>query len=772
MSTTSEYRRDGILILDRPVQLPEVLDILIVGGGPAGTGAAFRAKELGLSALVIDYDDLMKQIRDYPKNKKILPNYGVGDTAKFPKCGKLIGLLPFEPIDKDELCERWKGYYREHNVPAIIGLELIDLQRQPDEVWKAKVYNANTKSEQFFLAKHVVLAMGNGAPRPFDIPGNTRDIAYRMADPALYVNAPVLVIGGGTSAAEAVIAISNEKINNNDASAVFWSYRSSKLPKVSKALADEYFAAFVENGNIRTCPNSEPVAVVTAEDRQEYLSIRVDRRIIAGRPNETVHFEFLKKYCLACIGQEIPESFLNKLGIPLMAGGPSGKKRIVVTPLRESRQPNVYLIGSMLGQTYLETEDFNADPATFREKKFGGNIKAAITDGVFVTEVIKQKLAQQAIIQVDLAFYEEDAEQKEISRLMPVAAPMLVEPAPVEAAPAPRAALIRISANDMEVEKFSLNSLGLTTIGRKDCDLSFPNDALLADRHASISSTADGYFLRDDGSHYGVFLKLRAASPLEVSSGDVVQLGKQFLVFRFENENYTVLHYDAAGQLMKRHALEEGTVEMGRAASLVLDGNDAILSRRHLAVTRRAGKVLIQDLNSANGSYIKVRNAVRLEPDDQFRLGQLIFKFVLQQEETKYSVIFKTPPAIAAKPTIEKPAPPAAAKPAPAAEAKDLKPEGMVVVFKNAGKTCPIAKRGQTICDIAEKNGIKIKADCHEGNCGSDPIRILSGAENLNDVGGIEQTTLEEKNNLTPGEYRLACMVKPKGPVVVEILAT
>jgi ferredoxin len=164
-----------------------------------------------------------------------------------------------------------------------------------------------------------------------------------------------------------------------------------------------------------------------------------------------------------------------------------------------------------------------------------------------------------------------------------------------------------------------------------------------------------------------------------------------------------------------------------------------------------------------------------LEPDDQFRIGQLIFKFVLQQEETKYTVIYKTPPPIAAQPTAEKPAPPASPKPAPAVEAKDLKPvkpEGMVVVFKNAGKTCPIAKRGQTICDIAEKNGIKIKADCHEGNCGSDPIRILSGAENLNEVGGIEQTTLEEKNNLKPGEYRLACMVKPKGPVVVEILET
>jgi ferredoxin len=95
----------------------------------------------------------------------------------------------------------------------------------------------------------------------------------------------------------------------------------------------------------------------------------------------------------------------------------------------------------------------------------------------------------------------------------------------------------------------------------------------------------------------------------------------------------------------------------------------------------------------------------------------------------------------------------------------------MVVVFKNNGKSCPY-KRNQTICDLAEKNGVTIKADCHEGNCGSDPVRILSGGENLSPAGGIEQATLEDKNNLKPGEYRLACVAKLKGQgaVVVEVL--
>ena len=64
-----ETLADGTFVLDEPVAVPEILDLLIVGGGPAGTAAAFRAKELGMAALVIDYDDLMKRIRDYAKDK-------------------------------------------------------------------------------------------------------------------------------------------------------------------------------------------------------------------------------------------------------------------------------------------------------------------------------------------------------------------------------------------------------------------------------------------------------------------------------------------------------------------------------------------------------------------------------------------------------------------------------------------------------------------------------------------------------------------------------
>ena len=113
---TTDHLPDGRLELATPVTLPKPLDVLIVGGGPAGTGAAFRAKELGLSALVIEHDDILKRIRDYATGKPIKPDFGGAQEMGFPKGEELIAELQFSDIDKDVMFDRWKGLYRRHSV--------------------------------------------------------------------------------------------------------------------------------------------------------------------------------------------------------------------------------------------------------------------------------------------------------------------------------------------------------------------------------------------------------------------------------------------------------------------------------------------------------------------------------------------------------------------------------------------------------------------------------------------------------------------------------
>ena len=168
-----ETRHDGSIVLDPPVELPEVLDALIVGGGPFGTAAAFRLKELGRNALVIDYDDLMKRIRDYAKDKQILPNYGGGDRMQFPKGGDLVAKLCSSRASTRTTCaSSGSRSIARSGIPAQVGVEMTGLERD-GELWQVVAWNHNLKQEQTFLkARHVVLAFGRGVPRRFDIPGN------------------------------------------------------------------------------------------------------------------------------------------------------------------------------------------------------------------------------------------------------------------------------------------------------------------------------------------------------------------------------------------------------------------------------------------------------------------------------------------------------------------------------------------------------------------------------------------------------------------------
>jgi thioredoxin reductase/pSer/pThr/pTyr-binding forkhead associated (FHA) protein/ferredoxin len=801
-----ETRPDGSIVLDPPVALPEVLDALIVGGGPFGTAAAFRLKELGRNALVIDYDDLMKRIRDYPKDKQILPDYGGGDRMQFPKGGELIAKLYFPAIDKDAMCVQWKSLYRENRVPAQVGVEMTGLERD-GTLWKVIAWNHNLKQEQTFLAHHVVLAFGRGVPRRFDIPGRVEGLAFGLTMASKYVGEPVLVIGGGTSAAEAVIAISGAKNDSGDTSDVYWSYRGEKMPKVSRALADPFFQAFVGNGNVRYLPSSEPVAVLEIGE-ESFLSVRTSRIVSEKAPPETTQLEFRKVFCIACIGEDIPEALLAKIGTPLVVGGPLNKKRIVVSPLLETRQENVYLAGDVLSPAYFETTAFD-DPGTFKETKRRGNIKAAMRDGVLIAEVIDQKLAGKTLIKVHLEF--EEGEPEAEAAAVPVAAAPIAAGAAYEApqatiarAPAVPYRLVSILPSGVEANEYRLSPSGSTTIGRQGADVAFAEDLGLSDIHARIVGSGDNYTIRDEGSAEGVFLQPGGGRAADVPPGGIIRAGRQWLVVGEDPSHPSLIHYDSSGRRLGKYELKAATTMFGRQSpDVTIAPEDGSLSRRHLAAMVHEGRVSVKDLGSGNGTYIKVVGDMALSHGDRLHISRQVLQFSDERQTArpKADVAVDTsfysrkqaaeimasipppapaapapkpaaapPPKAAAPPPPSKAAPPPPA-PAAAAAAPAAAGGGPGVTFQALGKTftCP---KGQTIFEAAEHGGFKMEADCHQGVCGMDPVKVISGAENLGPMGGTEKGTLEDLCSLEPGPYRLACMARLNGPVVVDIVKT
>ena len=258
---------DGRIELATPVALPDVLDMLIVGGGPAGTAAAFRAKELGLTAFVIEIDDVMKRIRDYDEEKPIKPDFGAGRQMGFPKAGELIEQLHFfTDVKGRDLCRSWKQLYRDHSVPVQVGVELRGLEPDGEESWRAVVRNHRTESDGALRARHVVLALGAGMPRRLDVPGDVRAIGSRLAAAQRYVGAAACVIGGGVSAVEAVIAISAAKAAAADDTAVYWSHRGHQMPRVPQALEAAMAQATDVHQNVRVLPASVPREVAETDD--------------------------------------------------------------------------------------------------------------------------------------------------------------------------------------------------------------------------------------------------------------------------------------------------------------------------------------------------------------------------------------------------------------------------------------------------------------------------------------------------------------------------
>jgi nitrite reductase (NADH) large subunit len=75
------------------------------------------------------------------------------------------------------------------------------------------------------------------------------------------------------------------------------------------------------------------------------------------------------------------------------------------------------------------------------------------------------------------------------------------------------------------------------------------------------------------------------------------------------------------------------------------------------------------------------------------------------------------------------------------------------------------AKVGQALLDIAEASQVPIESGCRMGMCGSDPVRVLEGEDNLSKMRSAERRTLGRLG--LGADCRMACVSRVQGPVVV-----
>jgi pSer/pThr/pTyr-binding forkhead associated (FHA) protein len=101
----------------------------------------------------------------------------------------------------------------------------------------------------------------------------------------------------------------------------------------------------------------------------------------------------------------------------------------------------------------------------------------------------------------------------------------------------------------------------------------------------------------------------------------------------------SVIQYDAEGREIARHAIAENTtLVLGRAAPAeVLDRSDTTLSRRHLSVSNERGRLLLRDLGSRNGTFVKVEGGWSLQDGDVLWLGNQVLRVSTKTDESTQS---------------------------------------------------------------------------------------------------------------------------------------
>lgn len=277
----AEQGRQAVNTLRKKARGNADYDVVIVGCGPAGLSAGLSAIEHKLRYKLLEQEDsLGGAVYHYPRHKV---------TMTAPVDLALIGKVKFGEVQKEKLLAFWLDVVKK------TGLE-IGFRERMEGIDRKDGHFVVRTDRGSYSASTVLLAMGRrGTPRKLEVPGEeSPKVVYRLIDPAQYQGQAVLVVGGGDSALEAAIALSEQPGTD-----VTLSYRSAAFSRV-KQKNRTLLAQQEQAGRLRLLLNSQVIAI-TEQD------VEIDQGGVAQRlRNDAV---------IVCAGGLLPTPLLQKVGI-------------------------------------------------------------------------------------------------------------------------------------------------------------------------------------------------------------------------------------------------------------------------------------------------------------------------------------------------------------------------------------------------------------------------------------------------------------------------
>ena len=208
---------------------PGVRDLVVVGLGPAGLSCGLEAINQELDFVVVERDRLGGAVAHYPRQKMVLTR-----PVNLPRGGRLTE----SEYSKEELLEIWRTTAETEGLPIQERHDFSHLDpRDADGIFQVNFTNSDP-----IRARSVCLAMGRrGTPRKLGVPGEeSSKVSYGLVDAGQFQGDKILVVGGGDSAIEAALALSEQDGNH-----VTLSYRRPSVFRIkarNKVRLDEAIA--------------------------------------------------------------------------------------------------------------------------------------------------------------------------------------------------------------------------------------------------------------------------------------------------------------------------------------------------------------------------------------------------------------------------------------------------------------------------------------------------------------------------------------------------
>ncbi len=181
-------------------KMTEQLDLLIIGAGPAGLSAADAAAQEGLNYLVIEKGTIADTIRRYPVGRTLFSTPNELEMRE----GSLKPVR--EKPSREELLSHYIHFVLDNNLRINTAEQVIDVEQLDGNGFRVR-----TSCNEYETA-NVLFAIGAMAhPRRLNVPGEElTKVHHLFVEPYPYVRRDALVVGGGNSAAEAALFLSEE----------------------------------------------------------------------------------------------------------------------------------------------------------------------------------------------------------------------------------------------------------------------------------------------------------------------------------------------------------------------------------------------------------------------------------------------------------------------------------------------------------------------------------------------------------------------------------